>query len=282
MYSTDRHTTYISGTIQNREHAMPRSWWSVGTGANIDYGVANGDLHNLFPANEAANSAKSNFPLGTTRGEIFNNGVSRVGRSTFSGYNSSVFEPPDQYKGDFARTYMYMVTRYEYYANRWRSIGTSSMLQNNRYPTLTPYARNLLLEWHRNDPVSQKERNRNDSVFAIQRNRNPFIDHPELAEYIWGNRVGSAWFRNATVVEFGVEYLSGGDMIRILVSRRFGEQIHYKIYSITGLLMYSDELSENNIIALTDLNNGMYILAVYAENQRYTARILVGANSARR
>jgi len=276
MYSTDQHTTYISGTIQNREHAMPRSWWSISTATGLDYGVANGDLHNLFPANQAANAAKSNFPLGTTRGEIFNNGVVRVGRSTFAGYNGNVFEPPDQYKGDFARTYMYMVTRYEYYANRWRSIGITSMLiPNSRYPTLTPYAVNLLLAWHRADPVSQKEINRNDSVYQIQRNRNPFIDHPELAEHIWGNLIREPWFRNATIAEFGVEYLPGGD-IRVLVSRRSGESFHYEIYSVTGLKLDSRELPENNIIELTDLNNGMYILVVYARNQRHTARILVG------
>jgi len=278
MYSTDTHATYISGTIQNREHAMPRSWWSISTVTGLDYGFANGDLHNLFPANQAANAAKSNFPLGTNNGEIFNNGVSRVGRSTFSGYNGAVFEPPDQYKGDFARTYMYMVTRYEYYAdtNRWRSIGITSMLQNNRFPTLTPYAVNLLLAWHRADPVSQKERERNDAVQRIQNNRNPFIDHPELAEHIWGNLMREPWFRNATIAEFGVEYLPGGDMIEILISRHSGEQIRYEIYSITGLRLHSDELPENNKIALSNLNSGMYILVVYARNQRHTARILVG------
>jgi hypothetical protein len=100
-----------------------------------------------------------------------------------------VFEPTDEYKGDFARVYMYMVTCYEDLSSRWTSAGRSSMLQNNTYPTLNVYAVNLLLEWHRNDPVSQKELDRNDVVQKIQKNRNPFIDMPELAEYIWGTKM---------------------------------------------------------------------------------------------
>lgn len=266
MYSTDSLAVYVSGTVQNREHAMPRSWW---LNNSIDgYGFANGDLHNLFPSNAAANAAKSNFPLGTTRGERFNNGVIRVGRSTTAGFSGTVFEPPDRYKGDFARVFMYMVTRYEDYAGRWTSIGITSMLiPNSRFPTFTTYAINLLLEWHRNDPVSQKEIDRNNAVHRIQNNRNPFIDRPEFAEYIWGN---------PAIVEFGVFYPPEGDVIEISVARRGNELVRYEIYSIIGLKIRSGELPADNIIALTELNNGIYILAVYAGNRRYTTRILVG------
>ncbi|HAP30013.1 MAG TPA: hypothetical protein DCR26_07805, partial [Porphyromonadaceae bacterium] len=51
----------------------------------------------------------------------------------------------------------------------------------------------LLMKWHREDPVSQKEIDRNEEVYRIQANRNPFIDYPELAEHLWGNRRGQAW-----------------------------------------------------------------------------------------
>jgi hypothetical protein len=46
----------------------------------------------------------------------------------------------------------------------------------------------LLLKWHREDPVSEKEIRRNEAVYAIQQNRNPYVDYPELAEYVWGKR----------------------------------------------------------------------------------------------
>ena len=44
---------------------------------------------------------------------------------------------------------------------------------------LTPWAEEMLITWHSDDPVSVKETDRNDAVYAIQSNRNPFIDHPE-------------------------------------------------------------------------------------------------------
>lgn len=65
--------------------------------------------------------------------------------------------------------------------------------------TATPpssWAINLLLKWHREDPVSQKELDRQEVVYGAQHNRNPFIDHPELAEYIWGNKKGQNWSTN--------------------------------------------------------------------------------------
>ena len=45
----------------------------------------------------------------------------------------------------------------------------------------------------RQDPVSQKEIDRNNAVYEFQHNRNPFIDYPELAEYIWGDQQNTGW-----------------------------------------------------------------------------------------
>ena len=182
MYSDSRLLEYDSQKLE-REHCLPRSWWRL----DGDYGRANGDLHNLNPADEAANGRKSDNPLGETDGEGFDNGVSKVGASTLDGYTGTVFEPADEYKGDFARTYMYMVTCYEDYAGRWTAEGLT-MLANEPYPVFQPWALEMLLRWHHADPVSDKERQRNDSVFALQLNRNPFIDFPDLADYVWGDR----------------------------------------------------------------------------------------------
>lgn len=187
MYSDNKNKKYINGNIQNREHVMPRSWWGYSKQyASYD---ANGDLHNLYPADNPANSAKSNLPLGEVGITKFNNGVSKVGKNTFpNGYRGDVFEPTDAYKGDFARIFFYMVTCYEDYSNQWRSEATKSMIEKNTYPSLQPWVIEMLLKWHRQDPVSDKERNRNNEVYKIQGNRNPFIDNPELVEHIWGNR----------------------------------------------------------------------------------------------
>ena len=189
MYSNEQRVKYNSSNIA-REHCMPRSWW----GNASDYGQANSDLHNLYPSDNTANSKKSNLPLGVASGgDAWTNGVVKVGANFYSGYSGKVFEPADEYKGDFARTYFYMVCCYEDYADRWKNDGITSMLENTTYPVFQTWAINMLLNWCRQDPVSQKETNRNDSVFSLQQNRNPFIDFPGLEEYIWGNKKGQSF-----------------------------------------------------------------------------------------
>lgn len=184
MYSSEQRSVYNSGQMA-REHCMPRSWW----GTISNYGDANSDINNLFPADTYANSKKSNLPMGICDSFAWNNGVVKVGSNIYTGgYEGTVFEPADEYKGDFARTYFYMVTCYEDYSEQWKDDGIKTMLKNDSYPVFQDWAIEMLLEWCRQDPVSQKEKDRNDSVFVLQQNRNPFIDIPELEEYIWGNK----------------------------------------------------------------------------------------------
>ena len=184
MYSSIRFFA-PSMTGLNREHSFPKSWWGGST--TIPPFV---DLNHLYPAEAQANMKKSNYPLGCVdMGEtgVWENGVSKVGYPVAGqgGNAKKVFEPADEYKGDFARTYFYMVTCYQNL--KWNP-KYSWMLQSNTYPTLAPWAQTLLLEWSRNDPVSQKEIDRNEAVYRIQNNRNPFIDLPGLEEYIWGDK----------------------------------------------------------------------------------------------
>lgn len=177
-----------SFTGMNREHSFPKSWWGGSTTVS-----AYVDLNHLYPSEAKANTAKSNYPLGTvdrTSNIKFDNGISTVGYPVQGqgGGAGFVFEPDDEYKGDFARTYFYMVTCYQNLT--W---SYTYMVNQNLYPTLNTWSANLLMKWHRDDPVSEKETMRNEQVYQIQNNRNPFIDHPELAEYLWGNRVGEAF-----------------------------------------------------------------------------------------
>lgn len=187
MYSNERYAIYLGGTIQNREHCMPRSWW----GKRDKYSSydANGDLHNIFPSDYAANAAKGNLPLGEVGITSFDNGVSKVGNNTYpNGYRGQVFEPADEYKGDFARVYFYMITCYEDYAYDWKTDATKSMLQSVAYPGFQPWALEMLIEWNNEDPISEKEIVRNNEIYRIQGNRNPFIDCPTLVNHIWGDK----------------------------------------------------------------------------------------------
>ena len=198
MYSDiPRYAPSFSGL--NREHSFPKSWWGGLTDVNAYI-----DLNHLYPSEAKANMAKSNYPLGTVDiayATDFDNGVVKVGYAVNGqgGGAKYVFEPNDEYKGDFARTYFYMVTCYQDYTWTQKYMW---MLQQNTYPTLSDWAAQLLLKWSREDPVSQKEIDRNEAVYQFQNNRNPFIDFPALAEYIWGNKKGEA---------FDLEHQGGGE-----------------------------------------------------------------------
>jgi hypothetical protein len=45
----------------------------------------------------------------------------------------------------------------------------------------------MLLQWHKIDPVNEREIARNNAIFTRQGNRNPFIEHPEFVSQIWDN-----------------------------------------------------------------------------------------------
>ncbi len=171
----------FSANRMQREHAVPKSWWK--RAGDVEYTPAYSDMWNLYPSDASANQAKLNYPFGETRSTTFDNGVSKVGapKAGYGGGCANVFEPADEYKGDFARAIFYMATVYDDLT--WVY---DYMFVSNTYPTLVPWAYNMLLQWARKDPVSQKEIDRNDHVEQYQGNRNPFIDFPNLAEFIWG------------------------------------------------------------------------------------------------
>lgn len=273
MYSNNKRSTW-SGL--NREHNMPKSWFGVASGQEETWPIGT-DLNNLYPSDATANTAKSNYALGIVGSNpTFSNGVVKVGKNTFPGYYGIVFEPADEYKGDFARCYMYMVTAYEDYSATWRSTGTSSMLNNNTYPVFNPYAINLLMEWNNNDPVSEKEINRNKVVYQLQGNRNPFIDFPALSEFIWGKFIDEVWdgsdISPNTDKRLIVTYLPNDKKIFINAPRF----IYYQIYSLDGMLLITGKNTDDaQTIDVSLLEKGMFILKIYTTNTRNTAKFIV-------
>lgn len=177
----------ISG--MNIEHSVAKSWWG-GTKNN-----AYCDLHHLNPSDQTANSRKSNYPLGELTSVSWDNGVTFVGKADIDGKSQNAYEPCDEYKGDFARTFMYMFTCYQDLT--WEY--TWMNYEKSAYPTLKPWAVKLLLKWHKQDPVSEKEVNRNNAVYEVQGNRNPYIDYPQLADYVWGDSVSYTFYLNGDV-----------------------------------------------------------------------------------
>ncbi|MBR5392204.1 MAG: endonuclease [Prevotella sp.] len=200
-----------NGGLYNREHSFPKSWFGASQTVKPPMYT---DLFHLYPTDGYVNGMRSNYPFGETKGESYKsaNGFSKLGSCTYPGYTGKVFEPNDIYKGDFARTYFYMVTCYEeklpdWYANYSESKPT---LDGNTYPGFQTWQLNMLMTWAANDQVSDKEYNRNIAVYDIQKNRNPFIDYQGLEQYIWGSMKDEPFsYDNYKVPENYTVYIPG-------------------------------------------------------------------------
>lgn len=190
MYSNNH--VKMSGLVaapgMNIEHSFAQSWW------NDSSKPLRRDIHHLNPSDTKANSAKGSYPMAIVDGSTsYNNGVIKVGQSSSRPSGTIMaWEPADEYKGDFARQYMYVVTCYEDYSSMWTG-NSQPQLDNNTYPVFEEWTYKMLLDWCRKDPVSEKEKKRNEEVYKIQGNRNPYIDYPELAEYVWGAKTETPW-----------------------------------------------------------------------------------------
>ena len=172
----------------NREHMMPQSTF------NSNYPMYS-DMFYVIPTDARINQLRSNYPYGkagSTNHYTFTNGSKISNNGTpGSGYTGRVYEPIDEFKGDVARSLLYFSVRYEgklssfNYFNGTSAANDRSPLDGTEEKAFENWYINLLLQWHNQDPVSQKEINRNNAVYSIQKNRNPFIDHPEWVNIIW-------------------------------------------------------------------------------------------------
>lgn len=190
-----------SGCSLNIEHCLPKSWWGWNKDLVADNPawIAYKDLYNLNPSDQRANSQKSNYAPGhVKKGDKFDNGSFKMDYAKSSRYGYICWEPAEEYRGDFARAYFYMATAYEYLT--WTAY--PQYINDSSYLMFSDTIQQVLLDWHRADPVSDKERCRMDNISDIQGNRNPFIDYPELVEYIWGNKKGQAVDLEALTLEF--------------------------------------------------------------------------------
>lgn len=173
----------------NKEHSIPQSWFNEAR-------PMKSDLFHVVPTDARVNNFRGNMPYGETSTTAKVDGAAKalghIGTSNFSGYSGKVYEPDDEYKGDFARIYFYMATRYS--DKNFTQSGDAGKVftYSGGRAGLTSYAINLFLKWHRQDPVSKKEINRNNAVYGIQKNRNPFVDYPYMVEYIWGKKTSTS------------------------------------------------------------------------------------------
>jgi len=196
------------GDCYNREHSLPKSWFNNQQPAYYDMG-------HIIPTDGKVNGQRSNWPFGEcengtrlSKGSYVAKG--KLGSSTFEGYTSvgTVFEPDDEYKGDFARMYMYMRVRYKS-MNMTSDSGSDMFNATDANYGMTDYSVSLLMKWHRLDPVSKKEVDRNNGMQSVQNNRNPFIDYPILAEYLWGTKSTETFTFSKAIASFDPEFILG-------------------------------------------------------------------------
>ena len=274
IFVTDQDTG-TGGTAEcqyyNREHSMPHSWF----GGNVSPMYT--DLFHLYPTDKYVNNRRGNSPFGAvnTPTQTFSNG-GKLGQCYQCGnYSGAAFEPANQYKGDFARTYFYMVTRYEDVVTSWyNNADARAMLNGTTYPAFQTWAINLLLKWHREDPVSEKETDRNNTVFGIQYNRNPFIDFPELAEYIWGTKM-SELFDPASNVEdeylYALNvYIYGG---ALQIENLYGGGL-VSIYNVYGQLL-SQTLTNAETLSISLTGETIFIVSIIDSSGKVSTHKLI-------
>lgn len=276
IYSNTTNYTFITnqcgnysgeGSCYNREHSFPKSWFSDATPMYTD-------LFHLYPSDGYVNGRRGNDPFGEVGTATYtsNNAYSKLGSCSFPGYTGQVFEPTDSMKGDFARTYFYMVTAYDDKVAGW----SSPHLAGNSYPAFTSWTIAMFLKWNSQDPVGPRERARNEAVYGIQHNRNPFIDHPELAEYIWGSHKGEAWSLSAGLDASGINFsINFNPSINEIVINADEPQLNYCIYNLNGQSLINGQISVIRTLNVSSLANGMYLLEVNAGAKKAIQKFII-------
>lgn len=278
-HSTDKCGSYSAeGNCYNREHTFCDSWLGAAS-------PQRSDAHHILPTDGYVNNRRSSYPHGKVGSVSWtsSNG-SKLGTSDAStGYSGTVFEPIDEFKGDFARMYFYVATRYESKIAGWAGNGSAAeILSGNTYPAFKTWFYTLLLQWNAQDPVSQKEINRNNAIAVYQKNRNPYIDYPDLANYIWGAKKGQAW-NTSTGTSPSLTNPGSGvtiDFGKIVYQQTAGTDLQISAANLTGdlTLALSGTNASNFSLSTTSLTKAQ-AEAGYALTVNYSAST-IGSHTA--
>ena len=248
--------------VWNREHIFPQSrgGFSGGTSSTADgIGVwlptnaddilsGHADAHHLRAEDGAENSTRSNRDYG-------------------SDYNGPIGSQ-GSWNGDVSRALFYMAVRYN----------GLNLVNGNPSDAIVGQIGDLatLLTWNTTDPRDDFEMNRNNYIYTWQMNRNPFIDYPNLADYIFGANFGQQWFSTLSTqnpIENRVAVYPNPASEYLIVSGLEGSS-KVEIYTITGQLVKSQDF-DNEIQINLDLHVGMYLVKVTNGSQSTTKKIIV-------
>lgn len=235
----------------NREHSWPQSWFNANAGPDSD-------LFHIYPTDGYVNGQRSNYPYGNVTSPSWTsmNG-GKLGPCINVGYGSTVFEPINEYKGDLARTYFYMTTRYYSEDASWAASGATNKAD------ILPWQMTVLLSWHNQDPVSAKEIARNDSIYKLQNNRNPFIDHPEWVDSTW--LTATAIFENEKNKINAFKLYPNPSENKFFVFSQAGKSAksNCTVTTLSGKIILEKEILINDEgIDCSSWANGVYIICI--------------------
>ncbi len=252
------------GDCYNREHSWPKSWFN-------DASPMYSDMFQIYPTDGYVNGKRSNYAYGTVSSASWTsqNGC-KLGTCNWPGFSGTAFEPLNEYKGDFARTYFYMSTRYYTEDASWNVTDMTNKSQ------LKPWALQMMLHWSSIDPVSTKEINRNNAMYGIQHNRNPFIDHPEYAYAIWGNPVGT---EESSIGAYQLRVYPNPSLDRAnldLPSEFKANKMQVMIISVAGIKINPAWSQNGNTLTIEvqSLPRGIYFLMLTSESGSYQAKLI--------
>ena len=253
-FSSDQCGSYNGeADCYNREHTWPQSWFNSQSGPTSD-------LFHVYPTDGYVNNIRNNYPYGdvTTPNWTSQNG-SKLGPCADAGYSQTVFEPIDEYKGDLARNYFYMSTRYQGEDASWSTSGATNK------SVILPWQVDVLLQWNQQDPVSSKETDRNNAVYQIQNNRNPFIDNPQWVDSIW--TMTFTGIKSAFSIESDVSVYPNPANDQFAISNQSNKVMIAKlsVYSILGqeIVHYDGVKLLNNGTPDFTINCSAWIKGVY-------------------
>lgn len=180
------------GECYNREHMLPKSWWGYSQENEANDPMYT-DLHHIISVDAMANEMRSAWVYDEVTNAAWTNNLGSKKGSSATWSGETAFEPVDEYKGDVARVYFYMLTCYMDKDFTQGGKGYRYFSYSNGVCDFQSKSLALMLKWHRQDPVSDKEVTRNAKVADLQGNENPFVVEPNLVEYIWGTMKGKPY-----------------------------------------------------------------------------------------
>ena len=227
------------------------------------------DLHHVIPTDYNANTKRSAWVYDEVSSATWTNSFgSKLGTSKTWGPNETAFEPVNEYKGDIARTYFYMLTCYLDKNFKQGGKGYRYFTYSNSTAGFTAPALSLLLKWHRQDPVSEREITRNEKVAKKQGNRNPFVDDPNLAEYIWGTMKGKGYECNgeverpdSTVVEGSITCTEARSLALALAQGSQSSDEYIVVGYVTSAESYNNSHHDQSYWMADEQNGGQVFYA---------------------